>query len=234
MKLWATRFVGKLPLRCFTLISHKTNMIGYRNVRAERAGDLREYRDDATSYETKPRRGLRYPNFVLKVLLERVTEWCCWHSKENYGSPRQASITIAQRGGFYLDPFKSYLEIDRRNSSSRTGMLPGYLSWPVVNLDLISTAPANNVAGLQLADIVSGAFSRAVDEKRFGNCDRRFAMNLKPRLPKKYDQIANFGVTGLPWDLWKANLSPNQEMLFRAVGYGDGKLVRPGPILLVG
>lgn len=233
-KLWATRFVGKLPLRCFTLISHKTNMIGHRNVRAERAGDLRQYMDDATSYVTKPRRGLRYPNFVLKVLLERATEWCNRHSSQNHHEPRPAVITIAQRGGFYLDPFKAYLEIDRRNAASRSGTLPGYLAWPVVDLDLISTAPANNIAGLQLADIVTGAFSRAVDEKRFGACDRRFATNLMPRLPRKHNQIAGFGVTGLPWELWKANLSDEQSKLFRTVGYGDGKLVRPGSILLGG
>ena len=231
MKLRASRFLGKLPVRCFTLISHKANMIGYRNVRAERAGDLREYGDDGTSFVAKPRRGLRYPNFVLKVLLERATAWCHARSVRDHGEPRPVAITIAQRGGFYLDPFKAYLEIDRRNAASRTGTLPGYLSWPVVDLDLVTTAPANNIAGLQLADTVTGAFSRAVDDKRFGACDRRFALNLKPRMARKSNQIAGFGVTGLPWDLWKANLSAEQEKLFRLFDYGDGKLVRPGPIL---
>jgi len=206
-------------------------MIGYRNVRAERASDLREYGDDGTSFVTKPRRKTRYPNFVLKVLLERATAWCNTRSIREHGEARPVAITIAQRGGFYLDRFKAYLEIDRRNATSRTGTLPGYLSWAVVDIDLVTTAPANNVAGLQLADIVTGAFSRAVDEKRFGACDLRFASNLMLRMARKSDRIAGFGVTGLPWDLWKANLNAEQEKLFRLVGYGDGRLVRPGPIL---
>jgi hypothetical protein len=223
MKLWATRFLGKLPVRCFVLLSHKANMIGYRNVRAERSvvGDMRTYGDDGASFVVKPRRGLRFPNFVLKVLLERATAWCLQRSLREYGEPRPAAITIAQRGGFYLEPFLNYLEIDRRNAASRTGTLPGYLARPVVRPDLITTAPAANSAGLQLADAVSGAFSRAVDEERFSICDRRFALNLRPRMGRRSGQIAGFGVTGLPWDLWEAKLTPEQEKLFRAYGYGD-------------
>ena len=165
-KLWATRFVGKMPLRCFALISHKANMIGYRNVRAERAGDPRIYGDDGTSFSALPRRTLRFPNFVLKVLLERATDWCHTRSLQEYREPRPVAIVIAQRGGFYLDPFKTYLEIDRRRYASRSGVLPGYIAWPVADIDLVTTAPAKNVAGLQIADIVTGAVSRAGRARR--------------------------------------------------------------------
>ena len=93
-------------------------MIGYRNVRAERAGDPRIYGDDGTSFSALPRRTLRFPNFVLKVLLERATDWCHTRSLQEYREPRPVAIVIAQRGGFYLDPFKTYLEIDRRRYAS--------------------------------------------------------------------------------------------------------------------
>lgn len=80
---------------------------------------------------------------------------------------------------------------------------------------------------------MTGAFSRAIDENRFGACDRRFVYNLGPRIARKgrSRRIAGYGVTGLPWELWEAQLSPEQEKLFRMFGYGDEKLVRPGPIL---
>lgn len=233
MKLRATRFLGKLPVRCFALLSHKRNILTYRNVRAERAADLRIYGDDGTSFTTEPRRKLWYPHIALKVLLERATEWCRLQGLRDYGEPRPVAITIAQRGGFYLDRFKIYLERDRRNFEMGTGTLPGFLAWSVVDLDLIGTAPANNVAGLQLADLVTGSFSRAVDEQRFGVCDRRFAYNLGWRIARKGKarRFAGWGVTGLPWNLWEANLTAEQEELFRAFGYTDEKLVRPGPIL---
>ncbi|PPC87143.1 MAG: hypothetical protein CTY31_05085 [Hyphomicrobium sp.] len=232
-KLWATRFIGKMPLRSFVLISHKENMIGYRNVRAERAGDLRIYGDDGTSFSAQPRRTLRFPNFVLKILLERATAWCHRRSLKDYGEPRPVAIVIAQRGGFYLGPFKNYLEVDRRRYASKSGVLPGYLAWPVVETDMVTTAPAKNVAGLQIADIVAGAFSRAVDENRFGRCDRRFVENLRPRIAVKGTpkSAASWGVTGLPWELSEANLSSDQQKLFLSFGYAREKLVRPGLIL---
>ena len=233
-KLWGARFIGKLPLRCFVIISNKRNMIGYRNTRAEMAADVRIYRDDGTSFTTLQRRKLWYPHIVLKVLLERATEWCQIRGMRDYGEPRPVSITIAQRGGFYLDKFKLYLtERDRRNYEWGTGRLPGYLAWSVVNPDLITTAPAQNLAGLQLADMVAGSFYRAVDGRGRGVCDRRFALNLGWRIARKgkWRRIESWGVTGLPWKLWEAHLSPDQEELFRLFGYTDEKLVRPGPIL---
>lgn len=211
-------------------------MIGYRNARAERAADVRMYGDDGTSFTTQPRRGLWYSHIVLKVLLERATEWCLIRSRRDFGEPRPASITIAQRGGFYIDKFKLYLEErDYRNWKTKTGTLPGYLAWPVVQPDLITSAPADDVAGLQLADIVSGSFSRAIDERRFGRCDTRYARNIAWRLARKgYERrIAEWSVTGLPWKLWEAPLSANQADAFRLFGYEDEKLVRPGPILPV-
>lgn len=236
-KLWGTRFIGKLPLRCFVVISNKRNMIGYRNARAERASDVRIYGDDGTSFTTLQRRKLMYPHFVLKVLLERTTEWCRIRAKRDYGEARPAAITIAQRGGFYLDKFKLYLtEKDRTNYLWKSGTLPHYLAWSVVNPDLITSAPANNVAGLQLADMVAGSFYRAVDGRGRGICDRRFALNLGWRIARKGKgrRIAKWGVTGLPWELWEAKLSADQEEVFRLFGYDDEKLVRPGLILPAG
>ncbi len=231
MKLRSTRFLGKMPIRCFTLLSHKRNMIGHRNVKCERwyGGQ-----DDQDNYVRNKRRHQRnaYPNWVLKLLLERATTWCEMRSLRDFGRPLPVAITIAQRGGFYLDSFKAYLELDRRNWLNSTGTLPGYLAWPIVNIDLVSTAPAANVAGLQLADVVTGAFSRAVDEGQFGACDLRYATNLAPRLARRYrGDIAGFSITGLPWDLSRASLSQEQRRLFELSGYGKEKLVRPGPIL---
>ena len=231
MKFRSTRFLGKMPVRCFALLSHKENMRCYRNRRCERAvgwyadEDIREIVQD---------RGRRqsYPNFVLKVLLERATEWCEQRSLIDFGARLPVQITIASRGGFYLDSFKRYLiEKDRANWLRGRGTLPGHLAWRVVDTDYIGEAPAADVAGLQLADLVAGAFSRAVDEDRFGLCERRYVENLMPRIARRRSQIASFGVTGLPWELSRAPLSTEQQQLFRICGYGRRKLVRPGPIL---
>lgn len=233
-KLWASRFIGKLPVRCFVIASHKHSVHSYRNVRAERTADLRVYGDDGTSFTIRQRRGLWYPHIVLKVLLERATGWCEARGVRDYGFPRPVKITIAQRGGFYLDRFKTYLiEKDKVHWTNRGGTHHRYLAWSVVDPDLIETAPANDSAGLQLADVVSGSFSRAIDEHKFGRCDARFAMNFAWRLARKgqHRQIADWSVTALPWELWNGGLSHGQEDVYRSFGYADESLVRPGLIL---
>jgi len=231
MKLRATRFLGKMPVRCFAVLSHKWNMIGHRNTKCERWYGWHEDREDELRTQQRRQRN-SFPNFVLKVLLERATSWCETRSIRDFGQPQPVAITIAQRGGFYLDAFKSYLDIDLRNSRNRTGTLPRYLAWPVVDVDLIATAPADNIAGLQLADIVSGAFSRAIDERRFGQCDTRYVRNLASRLARQSQgYIAGHSVTGLPWELSLAPLRPEQRKFFELCGYDKEKLVRPGPIL---
>lgn len=233
-KLWATRFIGKLPLRCFMCVSHKDNIKNYRNLAVEYAKAQRSYQDDGRPTLTLAPDKLWYSHFVLKVLLERATGWCETRSVMEYGSPRPVHITIAQRGGFYLDKFKEYLvDDDRVHWQNRSGRLKRYLAWSVVEPDLIDSAPADSSAGLQLADIVSGAFSRAIDERKFGHCDNRFAMNLAWRLARKGGdrQIADWSVTALPWNLWLADLSQRQAETYRQFGYTDEKLVRPGLIL---
>lgn len=205
MRFRSTRFLGKMPIRCFALLSHKENMRSHRNRRCERAVG---WYDDDDIREIVQDRGRRqsYPNFVLKVLLERATEWCERRSLADHGARYPVQITIASRGGFYLDSFKRYLiDKDRANWLKGRGTLPGYLAWRVVDTNLISEAPAADVAGLQLADVVAGAFSRAIDERRFGMCDRRYVENLLPRVGRRRSQIASFGVTGLPWELSRAH-----------------------------
>ena len=228
MKLRACRFLARLPVRCFVLLSHKSNMIGHRNRRCEERYAWRNYNEDG-SYVLSPR-NTYYQNFVLKVLLERVSAWCHHRSIQDYGQPRKMDITIAQRGGFYISDFKATLEIDRIRSASDSGVLPYYLKWPVVDVSLIRDAPASQSAGLQLADIVTGAFSRAIDERRFGKCDGQYAMHLGRRMARDANgEIAGFGVTGLPWNLMRAKLGPEQKSMFQLFGYVGEKLVRPGP-----
>jgi hypothetical protein len=234
MKFRSTRFLGKMPVRCFALMSHKENMRDHRNLRCERAVG---WFDDSDIREIVQARGNRhsYPNFTLKVLLERATEWCERRSLFDHKALLPVKITIAQRGGFYLDSFKKYLiEKDYNNWLKKRGTLPGYLAWKVVDMDLIATAPAANNPGLQLADLVAGSFSRAIDEAEFGKCDRTYVANLMPRIARKHGQMAKFGVTGLPWDLSIAQLSAEQRELFKMCGYKEEKLVRPGPILQSG
>jgi hypothetical protein len=229
MRYRASRMLGKLPVRCFAIVSHKTNMVGYSNPRVERRHAWRDYAPDGT-WTVKPRNSF-FHNWLLKVLLERVTQYVGARSRREHGRPRTVRIVIAKRGGFNLAEFKAYLYDSRIKSTAGKTLLPGDLDWSVVELNEISIAPAANLAGLQLADIVAGAFSNAVDHGRFGACDLRYAQNLAGRmtLNPRSGRTTDFGVMAWPRPLRKAKLKSEQVGIFRFYGYDEYWLVGPGP-----
>jgi hypothetical protein len=230
MKERASRFLGKLPVRCFAVISHKQNMIGHRNERVEARYAWRDYAPDGQTWTVKPRTNW-FHNWMLKVLLERVTAYCEARSLREYGEPRLVDIKIAERGGFSIGDFKSALEIDRRDWHAGTGTLESYLAWPVVDLKYVQSAPAAQVPGMQLADIVSGSFLHAVDLKRLGECNTNYATNLTRRMAMNgQDVVRDFGVMAWPRPLKKVALHPEQLAIFKHFGYADEWLVGPGPV----
>jgi Protein of unknown function (DUF3800) len=110
MKRRASRFLSKLPLRCFVLLSHKQNMIGHRNRRCEERYAWRTYSRDG-EFVAQPR-ATWFHNFTLKVLLERVTAWCEARSIADFNRTRPIDITVARRGGFDIADFRATLAID--------------------------------------------------------------------------------------------------------------------------
>jgi hypothetical protein len=74
--------LARLPLRAFVLTSNKKNMRHYRNLRAE-----------------KVRSPQWFYNFCLRLLLERVTDFCYQHSTKEVGEPRLVKINYSERGG---------------------------------------------------------------------------------------------------------------------------------------
>ena len=230
MRYRASRMLGKLPVRCFTVLSHKANMINYRNERVEQRYAWRDYEPDGETYTISPRNAW-FHNWLLKLLLERVTAFCADYSMRNAGKIRTVRVIIARKGGFYIEDFMAYLHVDRVQYSAGSGILNRYLDWRVIDLKEVHCLPAAQVPGLQLADIVCGSFLRAVDATRFGQCDRTHSTNLMPRMA--IDRATNlrcdFSVMAWPRPLSKAKLDPQQIEVFKDYGYKENWLVRPGP-----
>jgi len=231
MRKRASTMLGSYPVRCFTNISRKANMVNYRNLKAENRPARRVYQDDDT-WILKPENDW-FQNWMTKVLVERVTWYCARRSTREYGEPRSAKIVIGSRDGFYIDSFIDYLKLDKENELAGKDTLKFHPEWRVLDWEQIVEAPAASVPGLQLADIVCGAFSHAVDKKRYGVCDATYAKALSKVMARNArEEQADFGVTAWPRPLTKGNrpLDPDQLDIFRFYGLGgEAWLGRPGP-----
>lgn len=230
MRRRACEVLATHPVRAFTNISRKANMVNYRNLRVENRASRRMYLDDDT-WVLRPENDW-FQNWMTKVLIERVTWFCARLSMKEHREHRIVKIVVGTRDGFYIESLINYLKVDRDNELTKKDTLKLHPNWHVLDWDQIVEAPAASTPGLQLADIVCGAFSHAVDKKRYGRCDASYAKTLKKIVAKGADsRRANCGVTAWPRPLTKGNrrLDPDQEEIFRFYGLGEKWLGRPGP-----
>ena len=81
------RQLASMDVRLFTLISHKRNMQGYRNINAERAGV------NKTAW---------FYAWCSKILMESITDYCGRRSRKEHGEPRIVRCEFSQTGGVKL------------------------------------------------------------------------------------------------------------------------------------
>ena len=211
--------LASFPVRGFTVVSCKSNMRNYRNPAVEYVRAKKEFRDDGSLLSMELTNHW-FHNWMLKLLVERITDFCARQSVADFGTCRPVQFVIASRDGFYLDDFVEYLKLDQENQQAGTSTLHYHPDWRVIDWQLFSEAPAANVPGLQLADIVCGAFLHSVDIKRFGKCNTELAKSLRPIMTKNHKgERHNYGITRWPWHWWKAKLPFQQTDIFRFYGY---------------
>jgi hypothetical protein len=112
-----------------------------------------------------------------KFLLERISWTCGDWAKSRRLASKKATVCFSNRASLRYDDLRQHLRTLKRRSEA--GDRACNISWNVVDPDRISTLPAKNHAGLQIADAVCGAFSFAY-EPRYGFPEDRYLKILEP------------------------------------------------------
>lgn len=199
-RLLAAQAVAALPLSAFVVLSHKENMRGHRNRRAERANS----------------RNVFY-NFCLRVLLERVTHTVARTSEKRFGDVRMLKTVIAQTGGVRYEHTMRYIEKLRAQAITGTTFLDTKVLHPrVVSSWQFETVSAQTTAGCQIADVVVSSFYNAVNERGAYPLFMEPAEALMPVVPRESGNRARHGLTLLPWS---ENIPENFRPIFRHYGY---------------
>jgi hypothetical protein len=201
----ACEYIAERDLRLFIVISNKKNMRGYSNPRCAEEPYFFYW-------------------WCTRLLLERVTRFCAKKSLALYEHHLPVKMVFSQRGGMSYPRLLSYLRLIRLQSEVGSLYLKeGDLAWPVVDLEQIHDIAHKNEAGLQLADVIAGAFHDAVSTERKLGPDPTYAKLLLPRFWRGPNGIIlEHGVKPMP-QLRKAALLPLQRPIFEAVGYPPGR-----------
>jgi uncharacterized protein DUF3800 len=195
--------IAQLPLRGFVLASNKKNMRGYRNVRAERV------RSQQWFY-----------NFCLRLLLERVTDFCYRHAVNERAKDRFLKIVYSERRIHSYAQTAAYEELLKTQAKGGALFLSKRrIMWEVLDWRLAEPVPHKSSAGAQLADVLASAFYQAADTLTPTKWNNEFAKRLEPIMAKENGSCMDYGVALQPTPPWKAKLNDQQKEIFEFYGY---------------
>lgn len=204
-KLPVCQALAEADLRLFVVASNKKNMRGYRNPQAE-------------AYPSK-KQNVFY-NYCIRILLERVSQWCARRSINEYNEPKHVKLVFSKRGGHSYRHVQTYLHLlAKQADSGRIYQTANVPDFRVIDHRLMEVIEHNRNAGCQIADVVASAFYQAANAgtKRWNT---EYAEALRDRMASRGDgQYAGIGVTLLPWKNWTLKLTDAQKKIFRFYGY---------------
>ena len=204
------RRLAKQPVALFAFISNKKNMRGHSNPQAEAKGN-----------PLTPRQW--FYNYCIRLTLERITDFCLWHSLKKYGTPRHVKIIFSKRGGHSYSHNAAYHELLKVQSRAGTTVLEKrVVKWQVIDRRLMEAVPHDTDPGLQLADIVASSFYQAVDTLPPTRWNLENAKSLKPRIATEQGFYRDYGVIFQPTPYSLAQLNPKQKLIFEFYDF-DGR-----------
>ncbi len=196
------RVLASKPVRIFIVASHKDTMRRHRSRRLGKANDKKFY------------------NWCLRLLLERVTEWCARRGRKTGAEVYPARLVFSHRGGHDYDELGDYLR--KIGAQSLTGNLTldaKGITQGVIFDDLIEVVPHSNLAGLQLADVAASAFFQAAGST-LSRHDLGPASDLICRLARKDRRRRPdwFGMMLLPFP-HQGDIPISDRKIFERCGY---------------
>ena len=175
--------LSKLPTTLFVVCSNKRNIRLYNNERAA----------------AKMHGSQWLYNYLVRVLLERVTAFVYNHSVEQYKEPSFVRFVFSNRGGHSYSQTTAYQFVLKQQARARSALLKYRLpEWRVMHPSMIDVVDHSNCAGLQIADCVASAFYTACDNLDTGPLFLEPAKALRPRIAQESGKIADFGVVLQP------------------------------------
>ncbi|MEO0344348.1 MAG: DUF3800 domain-containing protein [Pseudomonadota bacterium] len=144
--------LAEYSARGFVVCSYKRTLIGYRNERAERAGNKDSNKDWVY-------------NFVTRLLLERVTPFVVDHARQAKIEQPKLKIIMANRKGHGFGHFKAYVHQITNQAKAGTTHLDTRIIEPnVLSYNLVERAPMSSLSGLQLADILVSSTFQSIEQ----------------------------------------------------------------------
>ncbi|WP_282602980.1 DUF3800 domain-containing protein [Paracoccus sp. PARArs4] len=201
--------------RGFVVCSCKRTMLNHHNARAAAV--------------TSNQRDYLY-NWVVRLLLERVTAYVANHAQRHGIKKPVLRIVMASRRGHHFGQFKAYVQqLINQATAGTTYLSTRQIVAEVLRYNLIELAHAPTQPGLQLADVLVSAFFQSIEQASPHHADK-VAMHLRPLMAERRTASGRQtrrdgeGVTFFPDRRAVHLLTADQTKFFEHFGYDMGWL----------
>jgi hypothetical protein len=131
--------------------------------------------------------------YMARYLVERVSWLCRDARKDTKGGDGRVKITFSRRGNLQsYEEFRQYLRILKSNAQSNQ------IYWPVIDIDAVDAKDAGKSAALQLADAIASSVGSGFEPDLYGNCEPRYAEELKPVTYARNANYLSYGMKLVP------------------------------------
>jgi hypothetical protein len=160
-------------------------------------------------------------NWCVRLLLERITDYVEKRSLAEYRKPQFVKLVFSRRGGHSFTQTNAYAELIKTQSRAGTLIVDKRsVKWAVLNRHLLEAHPSEQVAGLQVADVIASAFFQAVDVLDVQwNPAYAKVLGSTGRFPLESGSCADYSVCLQPTPCWRARLDNRQRQIFEHYGY---------------
>ena len=201
-RLLACQTLATLPIRCFAFCSNKENMRGHSNERAAAASREKNY----------------FFHSCVKYLLERVSEFGLHQTIKEHRKPKHLAITFDKNEMVPFSRLRTYLDYECKQITAgravhnKRPMKPEVMNFGAMKADRDDLCP-----GLQLADLVSGAFHDATSSNHYTAPAKSLSRVMWSGLSLR-KLVANNGVTLFP-PYRNSNITLQEKEIFEHFGY---------------
>jgi hypothetical protein len=160
--------------------------------------------------------------WLTRLLLERVTDYCERQTPVKQREKDKLRIVFSRRGGLTYGDLRDYLDLLHYQSVNKKLRLnTGDIKWSMIDTSEIEVLDHYERAGLQLSDVIAGAFYEAVERNRgeIEHCDPSYGKLLEPLLAQSAaGNTMSYGIKTMP-NLWDMELQDEQKNIFEYFGY---------------
>jgi hypothetical protein len=150
---------------------------------------------DSSKKEIYKQKGHLY-NYLVRYLLERVTE-CCSRKAEQANAQARLKVIFSRRANTDYQQMKAYLTYIRDGKEKFKPVRS--IDWNVFDPSNLLVENHSIKAGLQIADVVTSATFKAFEPDEYGNTETGYASFLKNRYIRSADGVLNnCGLTIIP------------------------------------